>query len=61
MWQERNARLFGNARRDEAALCREIMDTVRMKIMSLQVKESEAVKRVEKKWTVKLNMKKLNV
>ncbi|GKC61478.1 reverse transcriptase zinc-binding domain-containing protein [Tanacetum coccineum] len=55
VWLERNARLFGEAKRDEAFLCQEIMDTVRMKIMSLHVRDSMAVKSVELKWNVKLH------
>ncbi|GJY64496.1 hypothetical protein Tco_1259828 [Tanacetum coccineum] len=55
VWLERNARLFGEAKIDEAFMCQEIMDTVRMKIMSLHVRDSMAVKSVELRWNVKLH------
>ncbi|GKE13136.1 hypothetical protein Tco_1416687 [Tanacetum coccineum] len=56
IWQERNARIFGNGKKDEKMLCKVIKETIRMRLLSLQVKESKAVKiMVELQWNVKLN------
>nr|GEV60524.1 reverse transcriptase domain, reverse transcriptase zinc-binding domain protein [Tanacetum cinerariifolium] len=35
IWQERKARIFGNAKRDENVLCQEIKDTIKMRLISL--------------------------
>ncbi|GJW45087.1 hypothetical protein Tco_0073886 [Tanacetum coccineum] len=55
IWQERNARIFGNGKKDEKMLCKVIKETIRMRLLSLQVKESKAMKMVELQWNVKLN------
>ncbi|GKD01103.1 hypothetical protein Tco_1171377, partial [Tanacetum coccineum] len=57
IWNERNARYFGNIKKNEDVLCQEIEDTFRMRLMSLIVKESRAVKNVEIKG--KVNCKEL--
>ncbi|GKD49233.1 hypothetical protein Tco_1278209 [Tanacetum coccineum] len=44
IWQEKNARIFGNGKKDEKMLCKEIKETIRMMLLSLQVKESKAMK-----------------
>ncbi|GJY96804.1 hypothetical protein Tco_0513714 [Tanacetum coccineum] len=46
IWQEKNARIFGNGKKDEKMLCKEIKETIRMMLLSLQVKESKAMKMV---------------
>ncbi|GJT60790.1 hypothetical protein Tco_1004323 [Tanacetum coccineum] len=54
IWNERNARLFGSNKRNEEAICHEIEDTVRLRLVNLKVKESNAVRNVEKLWKIKL-------
>ncbi|GJV01835.1 hypothetical protein Tco_1335404 [Tanacetum coccineum] len=60
LWNERNARYFGNIKRNEDVLCQEIEDTFRMRLMSLKVKESRAVKNAEIKGKLKLQRTSMN-
>ncbi|GKE36902.1 hypothetical protein Tco_1460307, partial [Tanacetum coccineum] len=54
IWQERNIRLFKHVKRDEETLVQVIKDTVKLRMMSLIVKESQAIRRMKEIWNVKL-------
>ncbi|GJU93876.1 hypothetical protein Tco_1318632 [Tanacetum coccineum] len=53
IWQERNARVFGKDARKEEVLFKEIVETLKLKLMNLLVKESKEVKSVELIWDIK--------
>ncbi|GJX33297.1 hypothetical protein Tco_0243152 [Tanacetum coccineum] len=52
--KERNIRLFKHVKRDEETLVQVIKDTVKLRMMSLIVKESQAIRRMKEIWNVKL-------
>lgn len=52
--QERNNRIFRDTQKDWETIAKLIEETVRLKLMSIPVKNSQAVKAVEKKWLVKM-------
>ncbi|PWA73992.1 reverse transcriptase zinc-binding domain-containing protein [Artemisia annua] len=54
IWQERNTRLFKNSERKGEVLIQNIMDSIKCRIMSFVVKETENIRAVETKWNVQL-------
>ena len=54
VWQERNAKLFGESKRSEDEISQMIVETVKMKLMTLKVKDTLAVKKVERSWNIVL-------
>ena len=54
VWQERNSRIFKNSERSVDTLVQNIMESIKWRIMSFIVKDSNAVRNVEDKWNVKL-------
>ena len=54
VWQERNNKIFRDTQRDWETVAKLIEDTVRLKLMSISVKNSYEVREMEKKWLVKL-------
>lgn len=54
VWQERNARIFKDSKRNADMLVQKIKNEVKFNLMSLCVKETKAVHSVEEKWCVKL-------
>ncbi|GJY90847.1 RNA-directed DNA polymerase, eukaryota, reverse transcriptase zinc-binding domain protein [Tanacetum coccineum] len=55
IWDERNKRLFGNQKRNHEALMQLIINNIRMKLVSLKVKNSIQVSTVSKEWQVTMN------
>nr|GFC44858.1 reverse transcriptase zinc-binding domain-containing protein [Tanacetum cinerariifolium] len=55
IWQERNARVFGKDARKAEVLFKEIMETLKLKLMNMMVKESKEVNSVELIWDIKLH------
>lgn len=56
IWQERNRRIFKDEKRDWKVVLERIVDTVRLKMMSLKVKKSSAVEQVSKEWGIELQV-----
>ena len=54
VWQERNTRLFQNCERNVNVLVQSIMECIKWRIMNFVVKDTEAVKEVEKLWNVQI-------
>ncbi|PWA81086.1 reverse transcriptase domain, Reverse transcriptase zinc-binding domain protein [Artemisia annua] len=57
LWQERNNRIFRDTHKDWETVAKLIEETVRLKLMSITVKNSQAVKAVEKKLFIKMKYK----
>ena len=55
LWQERNFRLFKNEERSWEAVLLMICETVKVRLMGLKVKRTNAVKNVAALWNVKWN------
>ncbi|GJU59704.1 RNA-directed DNA polymerase, eukaryota, reverse transcriptase zinc-binding domain protein [Tanacetum coccineum] len=55
IWQERNLRIFRDEKRSSKELCEVFDDTVRMRILSLKVKNTKFVLQVEKRWNTNMN------
>nr|GEY10827.1 hypothetical protein [Tanacetum cinerariifolium] len=53
---ERNNRIFKDEIRSPDALYKSLEEIIRMKLMSLTVRNSEAIKKVQEVWNVKLNI-----
>ena len=47
-------RLFGESKRSEDEISQMIVETVKMKLMTLKVKDTLAVKKVERSWNIVL-------
>ena len=58
IWQERNQRLFRGDKRDVKKLYEDICEVIQLKLMSLNVRDSEAVNNVADIW--KIQFKKHN-
>ncbi|GJW50507.1 RNA-directed DNA polymerase, eukaryota, reverse transcriptase zinc-binding domain protein, partial [Tanacetum coccineum] len=54
IWQERNARLFRNTEWSEDVLFKQVVDTVRLKLMSLKIRKSVNVKIPADMWNLVL-------
>lgn len=52
IWVERNRRLFQNVDRSSDCVRKIIVEEVRLKLLSLRVKDSQGVKEVAKQWIV---------
>lgn len=52
VWVERNKRLFQNTARDCGSVKHAIIDDVRLKMASLKVQKSKAVKEVANLWNI---------
>ncbi|KAK1414778.1 hypothetical protein QVD17_30537 [Tagetes erecta] len=59
IWQERNARLFKNAKRTPIQISNVILKTVRMRLLSIRMKESITSRRIMTRWDI-LKTKELN-
>ncbi|GJW76253.1 RNA-directed DNA polymerase, eukaryota, reverse transcriptase zinc-binding domain protein [Tanacetum coccineum] len=55
IWQEMNKRCFTKEKRSAKVLCDIIMDTTRMRLISLKVKNSANVRKVAHDWNIKFN------
>nr|GEY38464.1 reverse transcriptase zinc-binding domain-containing protein [Tanacetum cinerariifolium] len=55
IWQERNFRIFRDEKRSSKELVEVFSELIRMRLLSLKVKKSNVVLRVQKKWNVSLN------
>ncbi|GKA41943.1 hypothetical protein Tco_0734603, partial [Tanacetum coccineum] len=56
IWQERNNRLFSNDSRQEEHVCDAIMETVRLKMMSIHFKKTPKVVEILLKWKITSNV-----
>ncbi|GJX90332.1 reverse transcriptase zinc-binding domain-containing protein [Tanacetum coccineum] len=56
IWQERNQRIFRGDKRDADVLFDTINETIMLKLMSLRVKESYAVKKVAGIWEIQFKI-----
>ncbi|GJZ85987.1 hypothetical protein Tco_0657597 [Tanacetum coccineum] len=54
VWQERNARIFTQDKRDTETLLKIVTESIRMHLMSLGVKRSYQVEKVAKVWEVEM-------
>nr|GEV73046.1 hypothetical protein [Tanacetum cinerariifolium] len=54
IWQERNNRLFKKEKRDKKTIFNIVIETIRMKLMGIKVKDSRTVKELEEKWNIKM-------
>ena len=61
VWQERNTRLFQNCERNVNVLVQSIMECIKWRIMNFVVKDTEAVKEVEKLWNVQIKRAKSRI
>ena len=52
IWHERNCRVFRGENREVIDVVKAIIDTVKMKLMCINVKSSEAFRVVEKDWAI---------
>ncbi|PWA76106.1 RNA-directed DNA polymerase, eukaryota, Reverse transcriptase zinc-binding domain protein [Artemisia annua] len=52
IWHERNFRAFRDVRREVTDVVSTVFETVKMKLMSLTVKNSNAVREVESDWAI---------
>nr|GEV72208.1 reverse transcriptase domain-containing protein [Tanacetum cinerariifolium] len=62
--KERNGRIFKEAKRNSEELVKSIVDTVKHKLLGLIVKDSSAVRDIERKWAIfckKVSSKKLHI
>nr|GEV89843.1 reverse transcriptase domain-containing protein [Tanacetum cinerariifolium] len=62
--KERNGRIFKEAKRNSEELVKSIVDTVKHKLLGLIVKDSSAVRDIERKWAIfckKVSSKKLQL
>ncbi|XP_071740414.1 uncharacterized protein [Rutidosis leptorrhynchoides] len=58
IWKERNCRIFKKKKRSEDELCKEIVNFIRLKLLTFKVKQSNAVIKVAKIWRLRwANMK----
>lgn len=55
IWHERNQRLFRGDKKEAKELFDIICRTIQLKLMSLRVKNSEAVKKVASIWGIQFN------
>ncbi|XP_071705122.1 uncharacterized protein [Rutidosis leptorrhynchoides] len=53
LWQERNYRLFKKIERDADTVCKAVQDFVQCKLLTLKVKQNDAVNRVAEMWGLK--------
>lgn len=61
VWHERNNRLFQKVERTNEDLIQIITETIKMRMMSFIVRDSNEVAEAEGKWNVKLKRIKVNV
>ena len=52
IWRERNYRIFREEKRCWQNVLSDIIDTVRLRLMGLSVKDTQAVKQVSSQWNV---------
>ncbi|KAK1427907.1 hypothetical protein QVD17_16636 [Tagetes erecta] len=52
IWQERNARLFENDKRTPTQISNVILKTVRMRLLSIRVKDSITTRRIMTRWDI---------
>ncbi|GKB97479.1 hypothetical protein Tco_0983616 [Tanacetum coccineum] len=56
IWQERNNRIFRDEMRNPDEIYKILEDIIRMRLLSLKVKNSVAVKKAQEIWNVKMNI-----
>ena len=56
IWQERNQRIFRDEKRSWEELYEVLLETIRLRLMSLKAKKSMAVLKVQKEWNVEFKM-----
>ncbi|XP_071739053.1 uncharacterized protein [Rutidosis leptorrhynchoides] len=61
LWQERNWRLFKHKSRTEDELCKVVTEYMRMKLLTLKVKHTQAVKKLESIWDLQWRNGKLHL
>ncbi|XP_071729448.1 uncharacterized protein [Rutidosis leptorrhynchoides] len=61
IWQERNCRIFKGGRRPEKEIVQCIVDGIRMKLSTLFVKNSSAIRMAAKKWGMDLDAGRLKM
>ena len=52
LWYERNCRIFRDEKKEPDDVAKSILENVKLKLMSLKVKNSVAVRIVEKEWGI---------
>lgn len=52
IWQERNNRMFRNQNRPPDVLCKEIIHTIRLKLMGMTYKKTDRVSSILERWKV---------
>jgi hypothetical protein len=57
IWQERNLRLFQGKQRSVEELCKQIKETVRLKLIGMKVKASPTAVKLSKDWGFMLHFK----
>ena len=57
IWNERNNRIFREEDKNTEEVTNKILDIVKMKMLSLKVKNSFAVKNVERRWSIEFKKK----
>ena len=61
IWNERNCRIFNDENKSAEEVANRILEIVKMKLMSLKVKESPAVKKVERLWSIAFKRRKVSI
>ena len=54
IWKERNWRIFTDDKKDEDCLFKVVINGIKLQLMSLQVRKSNAVNKNAKEWDVNL-------
>ena len=57
IWNERNSRIFKEECKSHEDVGKLIIDNVKWKLLSLKVKDSNAVREVERLWSIRFNKK----
>ncbi|GJX44527.1 RNA-directed DNA polymerase, eukaryota, reverse transcriptase zinc-binding domain protein, partial [Tanacetum coccineum] len=55
VWTERNGRIFKDSKRSCDEVVKSIIDTIRNKLLGIKVKDTSAVRDVERKWAISCN------
>ncbi|GKC65566.1 hypothetical protein Tco_1098164 [Tanacetum coccineum] len=58
IWNERNSKLYGNGKKSYKDLLKTTVNSLRMKLASLTVRNSSRVTEVSKQWQVIMNIRK---
>ncbi|GJZ55432.1 RNA-directed DNA polymerase, eukaryota, reverse transcriptase zinc-binding domain protein [Tanacetum coccineum] len=55
IWTERNKRIFTDEKRNSQSLLEGMMDSIKMQLMGIKVKNSPAIKKISEEWNIKMN------